>query len=187
MKATGTVYVEAKEVVFSSLPSLGMRTAGRFTSIPLELMGPSETPVLDGLAAIRNVLVHGAGIIDADYVEKTKYVPILPKIARDQRIGLTGELVHHSWAGVRDVEGDSVRAVDGWIAGSRRGRHVDATTTLPTLEGPCWSAPAGAGSPPTRIGGVPSATGPDGAHGIGEQVLALIRHNFRPMLGLRKG
>lgn len=74
-------------------------------------------PTLDALNAIRQVLVHRAGIADAAYVARTANLPLAPKVpAAGWTILLDGELTSTLLLAGRSVAISFLVAVDDWLS-----------------------------------------------------------------------
>jgi hypothetical protein len=70
---------------------------------------------LDALSAIRNLLVHRAGIVDRTYEKKTKYLKI-PVAPIGSPIFLDGDIVSKIMATISVISMKLVTGVDLWVA-----------------------------------------------------------------------
>jgi hypothetical protein len=76
---------------------------------------------LDALAQVRHVIVHSAGIIDREYVERTRGIPNAPKLSEGQPLRLDGELTFNLIdLAVRQAV-NLLKAVDSFVSKSRQG------------------------------------------------------------------
>jgi hypothetical protein len=75
---------------------------------------------LDGLSAVRNLLVHRAGIIDQEYIEKAKGVAGLPSGEQGERLPVTGDLAGSFTYHVMALTMKLVESVDQWIQSHTR-------------------------------------------------------------------
>jgi hypothetical protein len=70
---------------------------------------------IDALHAVRNILIHQAGRVDATYQKRQKHIPQLPKLEIGQPIKLDGELVRGLISPVIVASTRLTRAVDNWL------------------------------------------------------------------------
>jgi hypothetical protein len=70
---------------------------------------------IDAVCAIRNVLVHKAGIADDDYLRSAKYLNV-PKADKGRAIHLDGEIIYNLCLELHRLCFALVIVVDGWIA-----------------------------------------------------------------------
>lgn len=70
---------------------------------------------LDALNAVRNVLVHKAGMADAEYIKRCSYVPTLPRTPLNQPILLNGKIIVGLIRPSLEAAKNLMIAVDDWI------------------------------------------------------------------------
>jgi hypothetical protein len=81
---------------------------------------------LDVLSAVRNVIVHKAGIADAEYLKRTKYLKLpVGKAGIGALVPLDGQVVVHLIAPAIASASKLLGAVDDWIS------HAEASTPAP--------------------------------------------------------
>jgi hypothetical protein len=73
-----------------------------------------DNPMLDGLSAIRNVIVHKAGRVDEEYLSRTKKLD-LPKVTLGEILPLDGEFVARLLASAIASSTALIEAVDNWL------------------------------------------------------------------------
>lgn len=70
---------------------------------------------LDALSAVRNLIVHRAGVADATYLEDMLKSPTTPRLQLKQELQLSGEIVRGLIDPVATCCVDLVQATDGWL------------------------------------------------------------------------
>jgi hypothetical protein len=70
---------------------------------------------LDAIAAVRNVIVHKAGIVDQEFINKTKRSLRLSAVTSKQRLAIDGPLVQYLVEPVISQSVKLTQAVDKWL------------------------------------------------------------------------
>jgi len=76
---------------------------------------------LDALSAVRNLIVHKAGLADEVYLEDCRTAPNAPPLRDKERLMLNGAMCHDLIGPVIKVSVDLIIAVDSWLSNTRRG------------------------------------------------------------------
>jgi hypothetical protein len=71
---------------------------------------------VDALAAVRNLIVHRASVVDQLYLNRTKSLTNVPRAAVGKPVVLDGKIVYDLIQPVIQIGCDLIIAVDGWIA-----------------------------------------------------------------------
>lgn len=71
---------------------------------------------LDALSAVRNLIVHKAGIVDAVYLDDIKSAPNAPHLAEGSRLGINGDMVCNLIQPVMTCCVNLIRSVDTWLS-----------------------------------------------------------------------
>jgi hypothetical protein len=121
----GHLLVETERVKFTSLKSIREAYSLAFSEkvkrarthrIDAALAAPS----LNALSAVRNLIVHKAGVADAAYVEDRKVAPTAPVLKEKEAIQLNGETCRILVEPVIKASVELVKAVDSWLTLTRR-------------------------------------------------------------------
>jgi hypothetical protein len=70
---------------------------------------------IDAANALRQVLVHRAGVVDRLYASRTENLPLAPHVAEGERIALNGEIVFNLLSAIRPLTIELFYAVDDWL------------------------------------------------------------------------
>jgi hypothetical protein len=121
----GTLLVEAERVKFTSLKSIREAYSMAF---PEKAPGARSKRIdtaladknLDALSAVRNLIVHKAGIADAVYLEDWKGAQAAPRLAEWAELELDGQVCRTLMDPVIKASVELVKAVDSWLTGASR-------------------------------------------------------------------
>ncbi len=72
---------------------------------------------LDALSQVRNIIVHKAGVADADYEMHRTTLPTMPQVAEGQPVRLDGEIVKGLMNPVIACCVKLVTSIDAWLDG----------------------------------------------------------------------
>lgn len=75
---------------------------------------------LDALSALRNLIVHKAGAVDATYVEDCKRAPAAPQLKPPAKLQLDGQICRELIEPVAGASLSLIKAVDSWLTLTRR-------------------------------------------------------------------
>jgi hypothetical protein len=89
------------------------RKVGR--SVTAAVDAALANPALDALAQVRNVLVHKAGVADADYEMHRATLPTMPQVAEGKPVQLNGDAVKNLVEPVVACCVKLLEAVDVWL------------------------------------------------------------------------
>ena len=84
-------------------------------------------PVLEKLSAVRNLIVHKAGIVDQEYLERTKHFGDLPPAMLLIHLPIDGQFVSGLLRSSTAVSFTLLKSVDEWID-----QHKNMTTQAPS-------------------------------------------------------
>jgi hypothetical protein len=79
------------------------------------IVGPLQDQKLDALNAVRQVLVHRAGIADDKYVRDVKGKPLAPQVSAGTPLPIDGELTAALLLAGRPIGVALLKAVDDWL------------------------------------------------------------------------
>lgn len=146
---------------------------------------------MDALNSVRNLLIHNNGIADEKYKKRTDHVSGIPKIDVGSKIQIDGEITKSLIDPIIKCGSNLVKAVDFWLSVNprRRGRMTISNEILleeiQNLEIVCdqceGTGTYDEGDRIERRCGYCDGSGYIPTE-FGKRVLALMRHNFRPML-----
>lgn len=91
---------------------------------------------LDALHAVRNVIVHRAGVIDEKFVSRVKSIPLLTGQRPEDKLDLNGGLVARLVGPAFSAVVMLIRSVDNWLAGHLGGNQPIAARRTSGLASP---------------------------------------------------
>ncbi len=112
-KVMGTVWRE--DMSFQTLRGIRDAYVRAFADDSEAVLGAINDPCFAALAAVRNVLVHRAGVVDQAYVDQTRGLPLLAGAKIGGPLELNGELTNALIARAVDKSVALIRAVDDWL------------------------------------------------------------------------
>lgn len=110
----GTLFLMQRRYEFTRLQGIRAAYVEAFSKDYEQLDPIVTSDALDALSVVRNLLVHKAGIVDAEYEKRAKNLRI-PKLAVGQLLKLDGETVVGLIKPVFALGGHLIAAVDRWI------------------------------------------------------------------------
>jgi hypothetical protein len=121
----GTLLAETKRVQFTSLESIRQAYSLAF---PEKVSRARSSRIdatlgdngLDSLSAVRNVIVHKAGIADAEYMDRAKSARTAPRLKEGDALQLDGEKCPILIEPAMKSGAELVAAVDSWLTLTRR-------------------------------------------------------------------
>jgi hypothetical protein len=115
----GSVHRASGSVKFTTLTSIREAYSRAFAPPPQTIDKALSTKALDGLALVRNLIVHRAGRADRRYVDGAKAVKDVPQLKENEPLQLDGAVVCNLLNPVIEASVDLVEGVDTFIAAKR--------------------------------------------------------------------
>lgn len=112
-KNMGTVLKEKKS--FDRLDDIRANYAEAFFEDAKEIMDVLNSPAIDALSAVRNLIVHRSSIVDQRYLNRTKSLTEAPKAPIGAPLLLDGQIVLNLVNPVTSLGCDLILAVDRWL------------------------------------------------------------------------
>jgi hypothetical protein len=118
--AMGRLLAATERVQFTSLDNIRGAYSLAFSE---KLKGASTSkidaalshPALNALSAVRNVIVHRAGVVDEDYLENAKSAPDAPQLKLKDKLLLDGNIVRKLIEPTTLCGQELIGAVDAWM------------------------------------------------------------------------
>lgn len=120
----GVLLVEAKRVSFTSLFEIRKAFSSTFASMDqydnaTMLLAALADKRLDVLSLLRNLLVHRAGVADAEYIEASLIIPTAPQMQLGHKIPLDGEITRTQVETAVSCAMSLVKGVDQWLSATK--------------------------------------------------------------------
>jgi hypothetical protein len=110
----GTIFRSERRFEFTRLSSAREAYMKAFSEKSSKVDAAITSTSFDALSAVRNVLLHKAGVVDDQYVQQQKYLAI-PKAAKGERVKLDGQNISDLIKPAISSSKSLMIAVDDWI------------------------------------------------------------------------
>jgi hypothetical protein len=111
----GRLLRENKTVTFTTLADIRVAYSLAFSDQYVDVDAALASDALDALSAIRNAIIHKAGMADAEYQYHQQHGPLLPVVVLNQPIPITGDLVSRLTIPAIQSGRALLTAVDAWL------------------------------------------------------------------------
>lgn len=130
-KAMGTVLRSKGKVGFTRLSDIREAYSVAFSDDANDIDKVLEDNALDAISAVRNLLVHKAGMVDEEFLQRSKAIPYLPRLSLGDKLQLDGDIVKKQIEPVIRLSVSLLQAVDAWIV-----RNTKSGTASPPVSPP---------------------------------------------------
>jgi hypothetical protein len=115
----GTILKESSVVGFRSLSAIQASYQLAFSRQGKSIQDVLSDPGLRYAAAVRNLLIHKGGVVDAEFIEQTAGIANVPATAIGDKFPLTGAICEELADSCRTCAQWLVNAVHAWIIGHK--------------------------------------------------------------------